>query len=54
QSPVGQAAWLSANVNRVEELFAHEATSVGNCNNLTALRRSNSSKKWGWPTPDQL
>jgi hypothetical protein len=23
QSPVGQAAWLSANVNRVEELFAH-------------------------------
>ncbi|UXA07221.1 hypothetical protein KXD96_03415 [Mycobacterium sp. SMC-2] len=53
-SPVDQANWLSANLERVNQLFADEPTSVRTAEALVALRRSNSSKKWGWPKPDQI
>lgn len=50
-APVDQANWLGANLVRIEQLFADEATSLRICEELAALRRSNSSKKWGWPKP---
>ena len=53
RSPVEQADWLSANLNRVEQLFVDESTAAHVCDELAALRRSNSSKKWGWPKPDE-
>jgi hypothetical protein len=51
-SPMEEANWLSTNLKRVEQLFADEATSERVCEELIALRRSNSSKKWGWPKPE--
>ncbi|WP_231965187.1 hypothetical protein [Mycobacterium sp. E3339] len=53
-SPIGQADWLSANLKRLEQLFAEEPSSASVCADLISLRRSNSSKKWGWPKPEQL
>jgi hypothetical protein len=50
--PVEQASWLSANLGTVEQLFSDESTSMRSCEELIALRRSNSSKKWGWPKAD--
>lgn len=46
-----QANWLSTNLDRVEQLFADEPTTTRVCEELVALRRSNSSRKWGWPKP---
>jgi hypothetical protein len=51
-SPIDEANWLSTNLKRVEQLFAGEATSERVCEELVALRRSNSSTKWGWPKPE--
>jgi hypothetical protein len=51
-SPTEEANWLAKNLKRVEELFAGEETSERVREELVALRRSNSSKKWGWPTPE--
>ena len=51
-SPIDQANWLSKNLERVEEIFANEPTSARVCEELVALRRSNSYKNWGWPKPD--
>jgi hypothetical protein len=48
-SPVQQAAWLTQHLNEVEELFDGEAFSARACEELVTLRRSNSSKRWGWP-----
>ncbi|MEE2851228.1 MAG: hypothetical protein VX424_01040 [Actinomycetota bacterium] len=50
--PVEQANWLSQNLNHVEQLFADKSTAARVCDELTALRRANSSKRWGWPKPD--
>lgn len=50
---VDQANWLSVNLKRVEQLFADEPTAARVCGELVTLRRSNSSKKWGWPTPNE-
>ncbi|GFG98585.1 hypothetical protein [Mycobacterium timonense] len=49
-----QANWLSANLQRVEELFADQSAATGVCEELVTLRRSNSSKKWGWPKPGEI
>ena len=46
------ANWLSRNLPEVESLFTDEATSVRSCTELVKLRRSNSSKNWGWPRPE--
>lgn len=51
--PVDQANWLSQNLNDVEELFADKPTTARVCDELAVLRRSNSSKRWGWPKPDE-
>lgn len=51
-SPVQQANWLSTNLSGVEQLFSDESTSTRSCEELIALRRSNSSRKWGWPKAD--
>ncbi|TAM62942.1 hypothetical protein [Mycobacterium sp.] len=51
---IDQANWLSANLNRVEEMFADQSTASRICEELITLRRSNSSKKWGWPKPDEI
>jgi hypothetical protein len=53
-SPAEQANWLSANLERLEELFADEPTSVRACDSLIALRRSNSSRKWQSSNPNQI
>lgn len=53
-TPAEQAQWLSANLYEVEQLFADKSTSTRVCDELAALRRSNSSKKWGWPKPDEV
>lgn len=50
--PVEQANWLSQNLHRVEELFADKWTAPRVCDELAALRLSNSSKSWGWPKSD--
>lgn len=50
--PVEQANWLSQNLNQVEELFADRPTASRVCDELATLRLSNSSKRWGWPRPD--
>jgi len=51
-SPVEQANWLSNNLSRVEQLFADDSTAARSCEELVALRRSNSYKNFGWPKPD--
>lgn len=51
-SPVDQANWLSANLNRIEQIFADGPTSMRVSEELIALRGSNSSKKWSWPKAD--
>lgn len=51
---IDQANWLSANLKRVEGLFADQSAAAGVCEELITLRRSNSSKKWGWPKPDEI
>ncbi|OBB96608.1 hypothetical protein [Mycobacterium sp. 852002-40037_SCH5390672] len=51
---VDQANWLSTNLNRVERLFADKPTVARVCDELATLRRSNSSKRWGWPKPDEV
>jgi hypothetical protein len=51
-APVEQANWLAENLSRVEQLFSDESTSTRSCEELSALRLSNSSKKWGWPKDD--
>lgn len=51
--PVDQADWLSRNLNDVEDLFANRPTATRVCDELAALRSSNSSKRWGWPKPDE-
>ncbi|WP_081292976.1 hypothetical protein [Mycobacterium colombiense] len=51
--PMEQANWLSQNLNEVEELFADKPTASRVCDELATLRLSNSSKKWGWPKPDE-
>jgi hypothetical protein len=48
-SPVEQATWLANHLDQVEQLFAADTTSDRVCEELVTLRRSNSSKKWGWP-----
>jgi hypothetical protein len=48
-SPVEQAAWLAQHLSEVEDLFGSDASSARVCEELVTLRRSNSSKKWGWP-----
>ncbi|MCA2245153.1 MULTISPECIES: hypothetical protein [Mycobacterium] len=53
-APIDQANWLSTNLTRVEELFADQSTAERVCEELLTLRRSNSSKKWGWPKPDEI
>ncbi|OBG64044.1 hypothetical protein A9X05_07955 [Mycobacterium sp. E3298] len=53
-SPVDQANWLSVNLKRVEQLFADPPTAERTADELISLRRSNSSKKWGWPKPDTI
>lgn len=51
---IDQANWLSMNLKRVEELFADQSATARICEELVTLRRSNSSKKWGWPKPDEI
>lgn len=51
--PVDQANWLSQNLNEVEGLFADKPTASRVCDELDTLRLSNSSKRWGWPKPDE-
>jgi hypothetical protein len=48
-SPIQQATWLADHLDQLEQLFADDTTSNRICEELVALRRSNSSKKWGWP-----
>lgn len=48
-SPVEQATWLANHLDQVEQLFAADTTSDRVSEELVTLRRSNSSKKWGWP-----
>jgi hypothetical protein len=50
---VDQANWLSRNLHQVEELFAEKPDASRVCDALADLRLSNSSKRWGWPKPDQ-
>lgn len=50
---VDQANWLAQNLHRVEELFAEKPNASRVCDALADLRLSNSSKRWGWPKPDQ-
>lgn len=50
---VDQANWLSQNLHQVEELFADKPNSPRVCAALANLRLSNSSKRWGWPKPDE-
>jgi hypothetical protein len=52
-TPIKQAEWLSNNLSRVEQLFADDSTTDRVCEELIALRRSNSYKTWGWPKPDE-
>jgi hypothetical protein len=48
-APIEQASWLSNNLGRVEQMFADDPTSTRICEELVALRRSNSYKNFGWP-----
>lgn len=50
---VDQANWLSQNLHQVEELFASKPNAARVCDELAKLRLSNSSKRWGWPKPDE-
>jgi hypothetical protein len=50
--PQDQANWLSANLNRVEQLFTDNQSAARVCDELASLRLSNSSKRWGWPKSD--
>lgn len=51
-SPAEEASWLSSNLSRVQQLFADDSTAARSCEELVALRRSNSYKNFGWPKPE--
>jgi hypothetical protein len=41
------ASWLSANIDRVEELFANETTAAQSCESLIALEEAKATKLFG-------